>query len=186
MTTPTYLDMARHAQQQPEDVDFTVLRQFYIDSDQYRPNTHFTQSRLMGQTNSASSFAEVAVMCEQMLEGNPMDLEVWIMLDFVYHRLEDKEKTELTGRFVQRMLDAIRASGDGQSIETAWQLVAFAEEYTFLNTMGLKVTEHEVIEKERRFYDVVVCVSNQDSNAELRRFYFDITAPQRFLLNSIE
>jgi hypothetical protein len=186
MPTPTYLDMARHARQQPQEVDFAVLRQLYIDSQLYRPNTHFTQSKLMGQTNSAGSFAEVAAMCEQMLDGNPMDLEVWIMLDFVYHRLEDKEKADLTGLFVQRMLEAIRASGDGQSIETAWQLIAFAEEYTFLNTMGLKVIEHEVIEKKGRFYDVVECIPNQDSNAEPRRFYFDITAPQRFLLDSLE
>ncbi|PJF44929.1 MAG: hypothetical protein CUN55_01460 [Phototrophicales bacterium] len=186
MNREEFLALAQAAFENPEEADFVVLRQAYVESDIYEPTAHYSYHKLMGQTNSATSFEEVAQMCEHLLEANPMDLEVRMLLDYVYSQLEQHDLAAMHHAFVEGMLRAIFNSGDGRSIGSAWEVVAVAEEYTLLSVMGLRLQRQALVEEDGVFYDVLsVMPRTSDNEADILELYFDITAPFNYLRNNL-
>lgn len=182
----SYAELIQQARQDPTQVDFHQLRAAYVQSDVYHPLQHFSQAKLQGNTNAATTFDDVEVYCKRFLENNPMDLEVWMMLEFCYDQLEQYDLAHHTHQFISRMLDAIYATGDGKSLETAWQVVARAEVFTVLSVMGIKPQHEEVIEQEGHYYAQVTGISRHQNDGGHQTFYFDITDAHRYFMNMIE
>jgi hypothetical protein len=179
-----YLTLADAAQTDPENTDFIALREAYCQSDFYRPTSHYSSGKLMGNTNSLGSFEEVAQFCENILQLNPMDLEVRILLEYAYEKLERHEDALRTRAFVKGMLNAIRTSGDGRTMATAWRVIAVAEEYTILSVMGLRSSQQALLTDNGRYYDCLTCA--RQGGEEMFDLYFDITTPFSYLQNMLE
>lgn len=177
-------ELVKQVEDNPEEADFDALRRAYVASERYLPTAHYSYQKLKGNTNSAESFDEVVVFCQQRLDENPMDLEVRMMLDFAYEQLDQYDLAARHHAFVQGMLDAIYDSGDGKSLETAWHVVAVAEEYTVLSVLGLQLQEQALVEANGRYYDVLTCRSRRDG--EIVELYFDVTAPYLYLGTMLE
>lgn len=180
-----YSEYIAIAEKDPLSVDFTQLRQLYVESEDYRPTSHFTYSKLQGNTNTCKSFEEVEAFCKRVLASNPMDVEARMLLEFAYDQMEQYDLASHHHNFVGGMLDAIFASGDGKSIGTAWHVIAVAEEYTILSVMGLKMRQQSLAEIDGRYYDILTCVSRHDQGAANVEICFDITHPYRYLQNML-
>lgn len=172
------------ARRRPESIDFALLRTRYVQSTGYRPLTHFSEMKLKGSTNHATSFDDVALFCQKFLDHNAMDLEVWMLLEFSYDQLEQHDLTAHCHGFVSRMIDAMLATGDGKSEATAWRVVAIAEVYTLLSVMGLQEISSAVTEKDGCFFQEVECVPRRTPDHSPQRLFFDITAPYRYFLDT--
>jgi hypothetical protein len=181
MSSSTFEELVATAEHDPANADFAALRKAYVASPKYNPVSHFSQAKLQGMTNNVQGLEELEIRCKKLLEGNPMDLEVRMMLDFAYSELEQHDLAAQAHAFVSGMLDAIWASGDGKSFETAWQVVSVAEEYTLLSIMGYQMQEQQLMEQAGRWYDVLTCISKKDPTAGSVMFYFDITDPFTYL-----
>jgi hypothetical protein len=186
MPNDNFRALAAAAEKDPTTADFPALRQAYINSDDYRPTSHFSHAKLKGNTNHCANFDEVAIFCQKILDDNPMDLEARMLLEFAYDQLEQHDLAANTHAFVGAMLDAIYHSGSGESLETARSVVAVAEEYTLLSVMGLKLIEQALIEENDRYYDKMICKPRGQAEADSIDLYFDITAPYTFLQNMLE
>lgn len=171
------------AEKSPEACDFGALRRAYVESEDYAPTSHFSYHKLIGHTNSAQSFEEVVQFCEGIVERNPMDLEARMMLEFACERLEWFELAAKQHAFVEEMLKALFASGDGKSVESAWHVVSVAEEYTVLSVMSLKLLRQELLEIDGRFYDILSVQPSADPDKATFQLFFDVTDPLRFLQN---
>lgn len=182
----TFEEMARQARENPEIADFVALRQAYLSSDNYRPTSHFSANKLMGNTNGLASFDEVVDFCETVLDSNVMDLEVWMLLSFAAEKTDQGDVVERADAFIKGMLNALFSSGDGLSTETAYQVMAVAEEYTALSVQGLKSRGQELLHQDDRYFDVLTCKPRQSDTDELVKIYFDITAPFLYLQNMFE
>lgn len=132
-----FQQLAQAAEQAPASVDFRELRAAYVQSSSY-PTKHITQPKLMQISNHAAGFEEVASICTTILQGNPMDLEARMMLGVAQERLGQPEAAARTRAFVDAMIDAILSTGDGKGFETAFQVVAEAEEWTLMKVFGLR------------------------------------------------
>lgn len=186
MTTDDFLKLARAAFDDPQNADFVALREAYTASDSYEPTAHYSYNKLIGQTNSAGDFDEIARFCERVLEKNPMDLEVRMLLDYAYDQLEQHDLAAKHQTFVEGMLQAIFSSGDGRSIDSAWEVVSVAEEYTLISVMGLRMQKQSLVEEGGIFYDVLSVVPRTSENpADTLDLYFDITAPFGYLRNML-
>lgn len=176
-TSPSFQELAAAAEENPHQTDFAALRRAYMESPQYQPTNHFSYGKLQGSTNACRDFEEVEIFCKKALRNNPMDLEVRMLLDFTYDQLEQYDLSSHHYTFISGMLEAIFMSGDGQSFETAWKLVAVAEEYTLLGIMGLTLQSQALAEHNGRFYDILVCTSNKNPDEAPVELYFDVTTP---------
>ncbi|NDJ87194.1 MAG: DUF4919 domain-containing protein [Chloroflexi bacterium] len=174
------------AQKSPGETDYTVLRRAYVTSPHYQPTSHYSFQKLKGNTNQFQSLEEIEIFCKKALANNPMDLELRMMLEFVYEQMEQYDLAAQHHAFVAGMLDAIHRSGDGKSLATAWQVVAVAEEYTMLSVLGLKSKAQSLVEHNERYFDVLECVPRDDPEADVERIHFDITPAYLYLRRMIE
>lgn len=183
MAEKTFRELATEAEKAPQNADFAQLRTAYVYSDEYQPVKHFSYHKLIGSTNTVSDFEEVANFCQKMLQGNPMDLEVRMMLEYAYEQLEWFEFAGRQHDFVEGMLSALFNTGDGKSLDTAWKVIAVAEEYTALSVMGLKMINQQLLMVDDRYIDVMTVKPRADDDGEELQLYFDITAPYEYLQN---
>lgn len=173
--------LARQAQEDPASADFVALRKAYMASKHYHPTSHFSASKLMGNTNTLQSFEEVVSFCQKVLQNNPMDLEAWLLMEYAYERLEQADAAARAHQFILGMLSAILQSGDGKSPETAWQVVAVAEEYTLITVMGYQPQRQQLLELDGQFFDRLMCVKRATPDEGVTEFYFNITKPFNYL-----
>ncbi|MCI0713287.1 MAG: DUF4919 domain-containing protein [Chloroflexi bacterium] len=183
---PDYLELARQAQENPSGADFIALREAYVASGDYRPTSHYSSGKLIGTTNGLDSFESVVEFCTTMLDQNPMDLEVRLLLEYTYEQLNNTENARRQHDFIRGMIEAIYTSGDGKSFESALKVVAVAEEYTLLSLNGLKLKFQQLIEHDGRRFDVLTCTRRNDEDGPEIILYFDITDPFSYLQNMLE
>lgn len=175
-----FYDLAHAAEQEPTAADFVALREAYRTSEAYRPIKHIPQSKLLQITNSADSYVDVISTCENILKANPMDLEARMMLAHAQEHLG--ESAEKTHQFAEGLLDAILASGDGKSLETAWVLLSNHEAWTVMRVFGMKATDQQrVYHDDGRIYDVY----QGKIDGQSVQMYFDVTAPTEFIEEAI-
>lgn len=137
-----FWELAKTAAAKPTQADFAALRTAYVESDAYRPAKHIMQSKLMQITDRAQGFEEVAATCQDILTGNPMDLEARLMLAFAQEKLGENAAAANSTAFANAMLDAILATGDGKSMDTAFQVVAEAEVWTIMKVFEMRTAGH--------------------------------------------
>jgi hypothetical protein len=179
--TGDYLAMMSWAEENPEEADFVALREAYTVSDQYRPTSHFSTNKLIGNTNSLSTFEEIIAFCQDVLEHNPMDLEIRMMLHYALEKAGYKTEATHQQAFIRNMLSAIFSSGDGKSIGTAWKVVSVAEEYTVLSVLGYKAQGQRLMNQDGNWYDILTCVKRTEQDAPPVEIYFEINAPYEYL-----
>jgi len=165
-----FYDLVRQAELDPTNTDFAALRLAYVQSDTYRPLKHISQTRLMQITNNAANFTEVATICQNILQANPLDLEARMMLATAQEQLGDPA-AERTHAFAESLLDAILASGDGKSLESPFKLVSALEAWTVLRVFGIKASTQTREQLGDRVYDVFMGKLDE-TNVTV---YFDIT-----------
>lgn len=181
MTDLNFDELLAAAERDPASTDFAQLRRAYVVSPRYQPTTHFSQAKLQGMTNDVKDVDELALRCKKLADENPMDLEVRLILDFAYSEMEQHDLAAQQHAFINGNLEAIWASGDGKSFETAWVVVSVAEEYTLLSIMGYQMRQQSLMEHGGRWYDMLTCVPRKNPTAEPVEFYFDITDPFGYL-----
>lgn len=179
-------ELARQAQENPSDADFVALREAYVASEHYRPTSHYSSGKLIGTTNGLDSFESVVEFCHNVLDQNPMDLEVRLLLEYTYEQLNDTKNVQRQHNFVKGMIEAIYASGDGTSVDSPLKVVSVAEEYTLLSLNGLKLRFQQLIEHDGRRFDVLTCTRRNDEDGPQVTLYFDITDPFAYLQNMMQ
>ncbi len=70
-----------------------------------------------------------------------------------------------------KLIRTILASGDGKTPKTAFIVTKISDEYWILNAFGLKFTEQSLINKKKKYYDVIHLAENKYGISKL---YFDI------------
>ncbi len=168
---------AKAAEQDPHNADFAALRQAYMHSDAYRPFKHIRQEKLMRITDSAAGFEDVRQACQNILDANPLDLEARMLLGVAYEQLGEAQRAEQAHTFAERLLDAILATGDGKSLETAFVIAAEAEAWTIMRVFGIRAREGERILQDDRVYEAF----KGTLDGEAVTIYFDVTAPAQAL-----
>ena len=166
-----FYELAHAAEADPAGANFAALRQAYVQSDAYRPYKHISQQKLMQITNSVADFQEVVNTCLNILQGNALDLEARMTLAIAYEKIGKSDEARKTHLFAEHMLDAILATGDGKSFESAFRLVADTEAWTVMRSFGIKARSHTRHRRDDGVFDVFE--GKIDDRAVT--VYFDVT-----------
>ena len=155
---------------------FKALRNAYVDTSLYDPyfGPEHTQTQNMFQALGASAWSDCVRWARKMLDTNYISLSAHYGSMVCWYEAGEQLKGDYHKYVLNGLVDAIHATGDGMSLESAFYCTSAAELYAYLDLHGLKKVEQALIHHEGKSYDLMT-VRDPDSGAELE-LYFDITA----------
>src|SRR5436190_5202584 len=144
------------AQAKQGKIDHAALRLAYADSKSYDAyNSDLTSLRGPLQKAFAEGDCESAIkQGEAILEKNYVYIDAHMVLGTCHRRLGQAAQAEHHSATARGLIQAIAASGDGKTPETAFVVISVGEEYVLLMTRGLKKTQQALISKDGHSYDV--------------------------------
>ena len=100
------------------------------------------------------------------------DLKSIEVLAIIYSFNEDVNMIETILNLYYKMIAAILLTGDGNSIETAIDVISPRHEYSILNVLRLDLNQQSLINEKNRSYDLLKTVNEDGKEFDI---YFDVT-----------
>jgi uncharacterized protein DUF4919 len=125
-------------------VDFAAMRKLQTQLASYKPygaDVEDHPSKLM----SAGKLDQAQSLAEYVLGMNYLDLEAQMTAAAIAEKRGDAAAAAHHHYVVKGVLDSIFKSGDGNSIETAFVVVALSEEYAVMGQLGLRVSGQSLL-----------------------------------------
>jgi hypothetical protein len=161
------------AQAKQGKVDHAALRLAYADSKTYDAyNSDLRSLRGPFQKAFAEGDCEDAIKHgEAILEMNYVYVDAHMVLGTCHRRLGQAAQAEHHSATARGLIQAIAATGDGKTPETAFVVISVAEEYIILMTRGLKKTRQALISKDGHSYDVMTVETRSGATEQV---YFNV------------
>ncbi len=170
----SFQELWQSALQEPENCDFSELREAYVESEEYNPyGRRGAAANEMSRLIKSGSYKEAISMIERALESSPLDLELQMMAYDCYRKIGDRKKMYRTDSFLRGYIDTLMSTGDGKSRETAFRVVSMREEYALVSLMQMKVERQALLQDDDRSFDQFHCMSLDDGKSVT--LYFDVT-----------
>jgi len=165
--------------------DFTNLRWTYAQTTGYDPY-NVDENDLIGSMYDAydnNDYEQAIELANQLLDDNYLLPDPHLILLQVYEKLGDQQSADFHNYFLRGLIASISESGDGKSMESAFIIIQFEEEYFLLNILGIQNSTSTFKQDENEIpYDIIEGV-DEDTN-EKATIYFNISIPYQWLKNS--
>lgn len=164
------------------------FRHFYLgymfqeDYDPYRvsPFSDMTLDLRSKATHTREETDTIIKYAELALRDNPFDLR---QMSFLVHVLKERKKdmrAKIWEYRLEHLLAAIKSTGNGESVETAWYVIYPMHEYDMVQLLGYEATDVDYIEPG---YDYLSVRPDEDDKRKRDKsaqgFYFNIIVPQQ-------
>ena len=180
----TFDNLLAAAQRDPSAADLHALRMAYTRSPDYRPYTHDTEHLDALRAALRQNDLEAALEAVQhLLNYNYLDIEAHMSADYLYLRQDDADRSAYHRAFAKGLLDAILATGNGRSMESAFIVISVPEEYTVLKVLKLKPAQQALIQHKGHWFDMFD-VQHPDTGSF--KLYFNIDLPHNWLQAHME
>jgi hypothetical protein len=157
-------------------IDFTRLRLSYMDSPEYQRAKDTTDAeRAMAQALNAKDYAKALKEAETVLDSEYVNIDAHFIALVANRELGNADQSEFHRAIFRGLVDSIRNSGDGLSMEKAWVVINVHEEYVMLRVLGFQPSGQSLAHKDGHSYDVMT-VKNVESGKE-QTFYFNVDIP---------
>ncbi len=166
-------------------VDFGALRLALAASPAYRPYNPEAESlrKEMLSAYAAGDYAAAHDRARRLLQANYLDIGGQMVSALVQERLGNTELARFHQFMAVSLLRSILDSGDGKSPETAYVVIATAEEYALLNLLGLRPGEQSLIHANGHSFDRLRAVG--PDTGEPVTLYFNVDLPIAWLARSV-
>jgi len=154
----TYEEFVKAAKRDPGNVDYTEFRlayRFWPGYDPYGLGAGGPASH--GQVSLALQVRDTAgllVALSALLERQFLDIRAHQLAAAAYERIGDQVTAGVHGKIARGLLDSILQSGDGQSFQTAYQVITIAEEYAILEMLQIKPQSKSLCHNQGQNFDV--------------------------------
>jgi hypothetical protein len=167
------------AQARQGKVDHAALRLAYADSKSYDAyNTDLASLRGPLQKAFADGDCESVIkQGDAILEKNYVYIDAHMVLSTCHRRLGQAAQAEHHTATARGLIQAIAATGDGKSPETAFVVISVGEEYVILATRGLKRVQQSLVSKDGHSYDLMTV---QNRSGETEQVYFNVDRVMRW------
>lgn len=175
----SFQDLLADVQQRPERADYHALRMAYARSPEYAPYVHDLEGveRLRDALQSGDLEAAL-VAVGRLLAFNYLDIEAHMAADYVFTMQGDTDRSTYHRTFARGLIDAINATGDGRSPETAYIVLNIPEEYTFMRLLGYTPGRQGLESVNGHEFDTFEV---QDPEGQASQIYFNIDLPRQWL-----
>ena len=166
-------------------VDFGTLRLALAASPAYRPyNGEADRLRsAMFAAYAAEDYEAAHDRARRLLEADYLDIDGHMVKALVEERLGNTELARFHQFMAVNLVRSILASGDGKSPETAYVVIATAEEYAILNLRGLRPAGQALIHANGHSFDRLRAVGGE--GGEPVTLYFNVDLPLAWLERSL-
>jgi uncharacterized protein DUF4919 len=166
-------------------VDFGALRLALAASPAYRPYNPEAESlrKEMLSAYAAEDYDTAHDRARRLLQANYLDIGGQMVSALVEKRLGNTELARFHQFMAVSLLRSILDSGDGKSPETAYVVIATAEEYAVLNLLGLRPGEQSLIHANGHSFDRLRAVGRDAG--EPVTLYFNVDLPIAWLARSV-
>src|SRR5579859_1760076 len=163
------------------NIDYGRLRRSYMESPERKKAKNVSDSeKAMFEALSAKDFPKALKLAETVLAVEYINMDAHFVASMANREMGDTEKAEFHRTAFRGLIDSIRNSGDGKSMETAWVVVTVHEEYVVLRALGFKPSGQSLLEKDGHSYDVMKVKSAEDGAEQ--SFYFNIDIALKYEL----
>ncbi len=181
---PAYESLLEKVKKQDPGVDFTALRMAYADRPFKRGDAADPDLRkklFPALTESNDKAIEIA---DKVLAKNYLDIDAHIVSALAYNAKHDAEHEKLHNFVAEGLCRSILASGDGQTLETAYVVISVDEEYTILRVLGWHLKEQTLLEGGGHHYDKMDVFNSK--TRQQATVYFNIDRPYAAELKELE
>jgi len=167
--------------------EYRILYYGYVLQEDYVPYQEENQEVLRARLRLARSGAslpdcqEAISVAEKALLNNPFDLPSLSILPICYLQLGDSLRYQLWNGKLHGVLEAIRSSGDGESVQTAMHVINVEHEYEILNRMGLELDQIEVVAGQQTDF-----VRVKENTENIKGIYFNFGACAKYYRKKYE
>lgn len=111
----------------------------------YQPYGISHHKKSLTEAYKLKDYEKVVVLGQEVLEENPVDLEVLLKMSIACLKLEEEDQKHFYANHYYSFLEAIYKSGDGKGLMTAFVVVSVDHEYQILGDLGLRAVEQHLI-----------------------------------------
>jgi len=180
-----YESLLERVKKQDQTVDFKELRLAYTDTAAYSPYGGDREARkAMFASLSAKEFEKALTSAETILSKNYLDINGHFGC-FIAHRELNHADQSAYHRFVfEGLLNSIKNSGDGLTMEKAFVVISTDEEYAFFSWLGLRPNGQALIKEDGHDYDKMTALDPKTNQTVV--YYFNIDKPFNWLSKSLK
>ncbi len=162
-------------------IDFQRLRFSYMESPERKAAKDTSAEKTqMWEAFKARDYKKAIENAETVVAQEFVDMDGHYVAAASYREMQDLEKAELQRKIFIGLLDSIRNSGDGKSLETAYVVIETHEEYVILGGMGLQPHKQSLVRKDGHTYDVLEAMDQK--NGQPVTLYFNVDIPFKHYL----
>ena len=156
------------------NVDYKALRMAYFETPDYNPLTGMMNYRALWGLVMQQNWAEAVRQAEGVLARNYVDINAHMVAHVAYREQANDEKAKYHRRWADGLLESIKATGDGKSAATAWEVISTGEEYALFRSLNLRAVGQSLVQQDGHSYDVMRVVDRNNVEAT---YYFNIDKP---------
>lgn len=174
----SYDALVERAKKGDAGVDFTALRMAFYETDNYNPLAPMMTYRPLWGAIQQQDWAGAIKLAESVLAKNFVEVNAH-MVAFIAHRQSgDAERAKFHRAIAEGLLNSIKASGDGKSIATAFEVISINEEYGLFRSMNLSPVRQSLLEEKGSSFDAIETVDPRTSARAT--YYFKVDKPLKW------
>lgn len=174
---PSYKQLLQQAEQDIEALDFDALRRAYVERKDYNPYGAPPSVPELREAVEQEDWPAVAAIGTALLKGDVLQPHLHSLTGYAFGMTGDLQRAAWHRIFAAGLLNAILRSGNGRTVESAFQVVHIREEYDTLNFLRLEPVGQALSEHDGRFYDVITV--NGQNGEPVGELYFEVTSFMR-------
>jgi hypothetical protein len=158
------------------DIDYARLRLSYMDSPEYKAAKDTSKFEdAMSDALNKKDYPAALKDAEAVLDSDYVNIDAHFVAMEANREMGAMDKAQFHITVFRGLIDSIRSSGDGKSIEKAWVVINVHEEYVVLRVLGFNPSQQSLVQKNGHAYDVMKVKSAKDGTEQT--FYFNVDIP---------
>ncbi len=158
------------------DIDYARLRLSYMDSPEYKAAKDTSEpEKAMFEELNKKDYSAALKDAEAVLNSDYVNIDAQFVAMEANRQMGAMDKAQYHMTVFRGLIDSIRNSGDGKSIEKAWVVINVHEEYVVLRVLGFNPSQQSLVQKDGHAYDVMKVKNAQDGTEQT--FYFNVDIP---------
>jgi hypothetical protein len=114
------------------DYEVLALLIGFTDNEYFKPYSYFMTEKDIYALNGNGKYEEALAMCDSFLVFVPVSQVALIEKSYAFYKLGQKDSSEVYGQKFDRIMNAMRNSGDGLTPETAFFALGPADGQNFV------------------------------------------------------
>jgi hypothetical protein len=157
------------------DIDYTRLRLSYMESPERKAAKDTDKAeKAMTEALNKNDYAVALKNAETVLDNEYINMDAQFVAFAANQEMGATLKAAFHRAIFRGLIDSVRSTGDGKSMEQAWVVVNVHEEYVVLRALGYTPSEQSLMHKDGHSYDVMKVKSAKDGTEQTLYFNVDI------------